>query len=457
MKIKTKAFLLSFGLLASILIPLFFVIYYFYSQYEIEEEIESLQQTANEIISHNSSMDLLQMENNPLLNAYLPNHTLIRTIDPSSAVRNQVSNSNEFAAFPPQFMNTPQAYLDRFQDEAIIIVRSPITSGTEIVGTLEIISEPRELEQSLYHLIMITCLVALGAIFISISGSLLLARLLFSPLSRMITIMKEIETSMEIRKLPMNRKSKDELYHLADTFNHMMERIQMSMRKQRQFISDASHEFKTSLTIIEGYTSLLQRWGYEKIDLCTEAIAAVHAESIRMKHITYQLLELAELDHESKLSLSVFDLVSLCRETIQLLQPLSTKEIRLFTPSPILEIEADRLQIHQLLLIPLDNALKYAKQRIDVHLESHPSHLYIRILDDGIGIPSDELPFIFERFYRVDRSRSRQTGGSGLGLAIAKSIVELHQGTIQMKSERNQGTEVIIALPRKKTFNSSKN
>ena len=144
---------------------------------------------------------------------------------------------------------------------------------------------------------------------ISISASFLLSKLLFLPLSRMVLTMKEIETSLEIRKLPLDRKSKDELYQLSETFNHLMERIEISMRKQRQFISDASHEFKTSLTIIEGYTSLIRRWGFENIDLHMEALDAVHEESKRMKHVTYQLLELAELEHEAKLTMCPFDLV----------------------------------------------------------------------------------------------------------------------------------------------------
>lgn len=148
----------------------------------------------------------------------------------------------------------------------------------------------------------------------------------------MIQTMKEIETSFAIRKLPLNRQSKDELYQLSETFNHLMERIEISMKKQRQFISDASHEFKTSLTIIEGYTSLIRRWGFENMDLHMEALEAVHDESKRMKHITYQLLELAELEQEPKLTFSTFDLVTICKENIQLLQPLSNKEFLLIPP-----------------------------------------------------------------------------------------------------------------------------
>ncbi|MGO4495427.1 sensor histidine kinase [Paenibacillus sp. 2RAB27] len=447
MKIKTKAALLSFVWLIGILLPLIFVIYYFYAQFEKDEETELLQHAANEIFKNISSIDLLFEENNLLLNSYLPNHTMIRAIDKTSVIKNQASNRFELLAIPPQHADIQEAYLDTYHQEKVMIVREPIRNGTEIIGTLEIISTPTELEQSLYRLILIIGYVALGAILLSLSGSFLLSRLLFLPLSRMIKIMKEIESSLEFRKLPLNPKSNDELYQLSETFNHMMERIETSMRKQRQFISDVSHEFKTSLTIIEGYTSLIQRWGFENMELHREALEAVHAESNRMKHVTYQLLELAELEHESKLIYCNFDLISLYTETIQLLQPLSSKKILLFPADKSLFIEADRLQIKQVLLITLDNALKYANQRIDIYLEHQESHVCIRIVDDGIGIPSEVLPFIFDRFYRVDRSRSRQTGGSGLGLAIAKSIITLHGGTIQLNSERNCGTEVIISLP----------
>lgn len=449
MKIKTKASLLSFVWLIGILLPLIFVIYYFYAQFEKDEETEHLQHAANEILANISSMDLLFKENNRLLNKYLPNHTMIRAIDKSSTVKNQVSNRSDLVVIPPKYADIQEAYFDMYHQEKVIIVREPIRNGSEIIGTLEIISEPTELEQSLYRLIMIIGYVAIGAILLSLSGSFLLSRLVFLPLSRMIKIMREIESSLEIRKLPLNAKSNDELYQLSVTFNHMMERIETSMQQQRQFISDASHEFKTSLTIIEGYTSLIQRWGFENMELHREAIDAVHAESNRMKHVTYQLLELAELEHESRLSISNFDLISLCKETIHLLQPLSSKNMLLSPSASNLFLAADRLQIKQVILIILDNALKYANHRIDIYLEHQESHVCIRIVDDGIGIPSEVLPFIFDRFYRVDRSRSRQTGGSGLGLAIAKSIVTLHGGTIQLNSEWNCGTEVIISLPMK--------
>ncbi|RTE10957.1 sensor histidine kinase [Paenibacillus whitsoniae] len=454
MKIKTKAALLLFVWLIAILLPIIFVIYHFYARFEKEEEMENLQAAANEIVQNIHPSDLLNKNNSSLvLSNYLSNHTMIRVLDKTSTVRNQVSDRFELMDIPPKYSEIKEFYFDTYLQQKILIVRTPIRNGTEIIGTLEVISEPIELEQSLYHLFIIIGYVAFGAILISISGSFLLSRLLFLPLSRMIKIMKEIETSVEFRKLPLNRKSKDELYELSDTFNHMMERIESSVQKQRQFISDASHEFKTSLTIIEGYTSLLQRWGLENIDLQREAIDAVHKESIRMRQVTYQMLELAELEQEAKLLISGFDLVSLCKETIQLLQPLSSKKIFLYPSVQPIQIEADRFQIKQVLLIILDNALKYANQSINIQLENLDPHLCIHIIDDGKGIPTEELPFVFERFYRVDRSRNRQTGGSGLGLAIAKSIVTLHNGNIQINSEQNKGTVVNISLPMRKPFN----
>ncbi|BFT74100.1 ATP-binding protein [Paenibacillus sp. P36] len=453
MKIKTKASLLSFFWLISILIPLTFIIYYLYAQYEKEEELETLQFKANQMLTHISPMELLQEDNNRILRRYLPDHAMIRSLDLSSKVINQVANNDELAVIPPQHMDTQETYSQKLNEQTVMIVRTPIRQGTEIIGTLEIIREPIELDQSLYRLVGIIGIVTLAAMLLSLSASFLLSKLLFLPLSRMIQTMKEIETSLAITKLPLNRKSKDELYQLSETFNHLMERIEISMKKQRQFISDASHEFKTSLTIIEGYSSLIRRWGFENLDLHMEALNAVHDESKRMKHITYQLLELAELDHEPKLTLSLFDLVTLCKENIQLLQPLSNKEFILIPSESSMLMEADRPQIKQVLFIILDNAMKYMTHHTRIYLSQTDSNHCIRIVDDGIGIPVEELPFVFERFYRVDRSRSRQTGGSGLGLAIAKCIVSLHQGTIQITSDRHNGTEVIVTIPKLKTSN----
>lgn len=447
MKIKTKASLLSFVWLICILLPLTFFIYVLYARLEKDEEMATLENAAQVILKSSSPAELLQEGNTRILNRYLPDHTMIRTLDPSSTVINLASHTFEFVFVPPKYTETTEAYSEELNDETIIIVRTPIRQGTEILGTLEIVSEANELKESLYRLVGIISFVTLAAILVSISASFLLSKMIFMPLSRMVQTLKDIQTNLQIKKLPLNRKSKDELYQLSETFNHLMERVETSMQKQRQFISDASHEFKTSLTILEGYTSLIRRWGFQDIDLHKEALTAIHEECLRMKHVTYQLLELADLEHEGQLTMSQFDLVALCKESIQLLQPLSAKETRLIPSEHNLIIEADKLKVKQVILIILDNAMKYSKQHIEFHLSRKESSVCLRVIDDGVGIPAEELPFVFERFYRVDRSRNRQTGGSGLGLSIAKRLVNQHQGTIEIRSELHKGTEVIVTLP----------
>ncbi|NOV03867.1 HAMP domain-containing sensor histidine kinase [Paenibacillus planticolens] len=447
MKIKTKASLLSFVWLISILLPLTFAIYVLYARMEKEEEIATLESAANIILENTSPTELLQEGNTRILRKYLPDHTMIRTLDRSSEVINLASHTFEFFVVPPKHTDSPESYSQEVNHETILIVRTPIRQGANILGTLELVSEASELKENLYRLVSIMCVVTLTAMLISISASFLLSKLIFMPLSRMVQTLKEIQTNLQIKKLPLNHKSKDELYQLSETFNHLMERVETSMQKQRQFISDASHEFKTSLTILEGYTSLIRRWGFEEIDLHKEALTAIHEECIRMKHVTYQLLELADLEHEGQLTMSRFDLAALCKESIHLLQPLSSKEIRFISSEHHLIIEADKMKMKQVILIILDNAMKYGKQLIEVYLTKTDSSISIRIKDDGIGIPPEELPFVFERFYRVDRSRNRQTGGSGLGLSIAKRLVNQHQGTIEIHSELEKGTEVIISYP----------
>ncbi|MEC0227774.1 sensor histidine kinase [Paenibacillus alba] len=447
MKLKTKAALLSFLWLIGILFPLTSIIYLLYAKSEQEEALESVQQASSAIMENILPSQLVQTGNSQLLKRYLTNHTMIRTLDQSSTVKNQAQRGFEFPAIQPKITLTPESYTEEFNHQIVMIVRTPILQDQDVIGTLELITVPVELQQSLLRLFSIMCIVTLIAIFFSISASFLLSKMLFLPISRIIQAMKNIEASLEIKKLPLDRKSKDELFQLSETFNHLMERIEASMQKQRQFISDASHEFKTSLTIMDGYTSLMSRWGYESMDLHQEALHAVQEECARMKQVTYQLLELAKLEHEGRLIISKFDLVKLCNECIQLLQPLTSKVIELSHDQSSILLQTDLFKLKQLIFIILDNALKYGQQHIDIYLSTTPSSYRIKIKDDGIGIPPEELPLVFERFYRVDRSRSRQTGGSGLGLSIAQRLIIQLKGTIEISSELEAGTIVTLTLP----------
>jgi two-component system, OmpR family, sensor histidine kinase ArlS len=153
------------------------------------------------------------------------------------------------------------------------------------------------------------------------------------------------------------------------------------------------------------------------------------------------------------LDIQQIDLLPFCEEVANPLRKVYKREIKLIYPDEPVVIWADEMKMNQVLLILLDNALKYSKGKIEIYVSKKKEWAFIKIKDYGIGIPKDELSVIFERFYRVDKARHRETGGSGLGLSIAKRIVSMHFGKIKLESEERKGTEVTICLPIK---NSSK-
>ena len=271
--------------------------------------------------------------------------------------------------------------------------------------------------------------------------------MIMRPISNMIKTMEEIEKSGVPKKINIQNETRDELQTMASTFNRMIERLQESMARQSQFVSDASHELKTPLTVIKSYANLLRRHGLENKEMADEAIHAIHSEATRIQKMTETFLDLANLEQENVLEMNKVDLVSLSESILKQLKDVYKREITLrFEENPI-TIYADELKIKQVIIILLDNAIKYSNEQIEVFINRDSQHAKIRIKDYGIGIPKKEIENIFERFYRVDKARSRETGGSGLGLHIAKSIIKLHKGEIKINSKEGSGTTVELFLP----------
>jgi two-component system, OmpR family, sensor histidine kinase ArlS len=163
--------------------------------------------------------------------------------------------------------------------------------------------------------------------------------------------------------------------------------------------------------------------------------------------MTETFLEVASLEREMELEMSCVNLVSLCQYILKQMKDVYKREVHLHFEEPSVLINGDELKIKQVIIILLDNAIKYSHDKIDVFLEKRNHHAIIRVKDYGIGIPPEEIENIFERFYRVDKARSRETGGSGLGLHIAQRIMKLHKGEISIKSKEGAGTEVEVVLP----------
>ncbi|MGV8980711.1 sensor histidine kinase [Clostridium sp.] len=241
----------------------------------------------------------------------------------------------------------------------------------------------------------------------------------------------------------------DELKRLGDTFNKMIDRLQGAFDRQTQFVSDASHELRTPIAVIQGYANLIDRWGKDDRDALEKSIHAIKLETTNMENLVEKLLFLAKGDSgNQKIEKSAFWLNELILDVVNESKLIDPSHLISSNKNDVVSIFADYKMIKQMLRIFIENSIKFtpAKGKIDISSEIANKTVKITISDSGAGIPEDEIQNIFERFYIVDKSRSKEKGGTGLGLSIAKWIVEVHKGSINVVSEEGSGTKIFITL-----------
>ncbi|WP_242841884.1 sensor histidine kinase [Clostridium beijerinckii] len=243
----------------------------------------------------------------------------------------------------------------------------------------------------------------------------------------------------------------DELKRLASTLNKMIDRLQDSFNRQIQFVSDASHELRTPIAVIQGYANLLDRWGKDDKEALEKSIYAIKLEASSMASLVENLLFLAKGDSGTQvMEKKEISINKLIEEVIDESNVIEKDHEILSDRNDIGEITADYGMIKQMLRIFVSNSIKFTPKggKIKIDSEVHKEFVKITVSDTGIGIPKDEINNIFERFYIVDKSRSKESAGSGIGLSIAKRIVDMHKGTINVESEEGKGTRVIVILYR---------
>ena len=250
--------------------------------------------------------------------------------------------------------------------------------------------------------------------------------------------------------------TQEELQGLAAAINEMLDRIRAAYTAQIRFVSDASHELRTPISVIQGYANLLDRWGKNDEKTLQESIDAIRSEAESMKILVEQLLFLARGDNDTiELELEQMNLAELIGEIAQDTRLIDqTHEFRVEGWEAV--VSADRQLIKQAVRIFVDNAVKYTDPGGTITLKSslNGNRATISVSDTGVGIPDELIPHIFDRFVRADESRTRSSGGAGLGLSIAKWIVARHGGHIEVLSRTGLGTRMSIVLPVDKSANA---
>lgn len=227
---------------------------------------------------------------------------------------------------------------------------------------------------------------------------------------------------------------------------------------RKDFVANVSHELKTPITSIKGFSETLLDGAMEDKETLEEFLRIILKESHRLQTLIQDLLDLSKLEqHHFALNKEEFNLMEILNKATKMLEGRAeAKNIKLLFPqaNEIVQIEGDRSRLTQVFLNLITNAVIYTPNdgEITVYAVEKKKKIEIRIQDTGIGIEQEEIPRIFERFYRVDKARSRNSGGTGLGLAIVKHLVELHRGTIQVESEMGEGTTFTVILHKEFPF-----
>lgn len=305
------------------------------------------------------------------------------------------------------------------------------------------------------RLVLRGLLVSLGIVLpllvaAAIGGGYLFTRTALKPLDQIATIAERISSRNLNERMPAVGTG-DELEKLAASLNRMMERLEDSFHHTQRFSADASHEIRTPLAILRGELEDILRSPALTAEL-RESITSSLEEAERLSRIVEQLLEMTRLEAgETIAARTSFDIAEVTRAVVDQLRLLADdKQIDLSVDiAPNLVVTGDPTRLRQVVVNLLDNAIKYTPPggTIAVSSPSVDGKAVIEVSDSGIGIPSEAIPHIFERFYRVDGARSRQLGGTGLGLAIVKSICTAFGGTVSVRSDPAAGTVFRVELP----------
>ena len=446
LSISKKLTLTYSSILLGILILFTFLIYFSLGNFILRENEIQLSTSANMISNYIVSSK--KIDYTSLDNIKLTSGTYFVLSDDSNNILYLSKNSESTFA---ERKGPKNKKLDNkgFEHEKGILYTTRIISVKGNNYNLQVMKEFQDIGSEAGALKEILILTGILGTLISLISGLFLTKRLLKPITDITNTAKEI-TSKNLDTRIITGVAEDELKELGDTFNLMIERLETDFEKQRRFVSDASHELRTPLSVIYGHVNMLNRWGKDDPQVLTQSLSVLKSETENMNKLIENLLYLAKGDNNVlKLKIEEFEVCRLIKEiseeTLLNHEALNLKYIC----QEALMVNGDYNSLKQVLRILVDNSIKFSElqNEILINVEKDCEGIKFSVQDSGSGISKQSLPYIFDRFYRADESRTKATGGTGLGLAIAKQIIQNHKGRIWAESEPGKGTRISFIIP----------
>ena len=341
-----------------------------------------------------------------------------------------------------------QHYLEKYG--RVMYVAVPIVNKGRVLGAVFISSSLEEIFSNIRSTMRKFMVLSFFSLAITAFISFIFADIISKPIEKLTEAVKRMARGKFNQKVEVY--GNDEISNLGRAFNLMTTKLDQVDKQRREFVGNVSHELRTPLSSIKILSETLIHQEDTPEKIYKEFLKDIDSEVDRLNKIIDSLLYLVDLEKENiHLDYQVTYVNYLIQKIISSLKPLADKKnIALnFDEKVKIQVMLDKFKVQQSLINIIGNAIKYTPEngKVDVELYTVQDNFVIKVKDNGIGIPEDELPFIFDRFYRVDKARARKTGGTGLGLSITQQLIALHQGEIKVESTVNKGTTFYIVLP----------
>lgn len=456
MSLKRKWFSLTAATILIAYALVCIIIYIALYNWLLENEKNNALRTADDFIgyveSQRAGFTIQELQNQAgLMTAILNQEQTIRLFDLDG---NEVLRINNFSPAVSIVQSIDEDALLKVQKregdgDDIFVVHEMIRLGQYPYPFIVQLIHPLSTFQSMMGYVLTTMLLmGIGAILSTALISYYLSNALISPIQQLRNSMQHVRDNGFVERSDFSYSAKDEIGDLLLIYNEMLDELDRSFRRQQQFVFDASHEMRTPIQAIEGHLSLIKRWGKNDPEVLEESIDVSLEELVRMKKMMEELLQLARQEE---------DCVATHVEVISLLQDLKREfemrseriEVAIQSNVKQLFIRITEQAFLQIARNFLENSVRYSNDevKITITITQAENNSYIEFADNGIGISAEHLPYIFDRFYRVDGARSSSSGGTGLGLSITKMLISKYGGEVTVQSEVGKGTKFSVEFP----------
>lgn len=381
--------------------------------------------------------------------------TLVRVLNAKGQVT-YVSPAFRSLSLPPASISQPlhgvtwQGTVTASNGQRVRLYSVALTDNGTVFGILQVGQSLASLASTVQSITLALLIIAPFVLLLSALGSFWLAKRAFRPILRLTRTARDIKAGDLHRRVPVPQ-ARDEVYDLATTLNEMIGRLVMAFSQQRRFVADASHELRTPVAVIRSITDVTMEQALSSEEYVA-VLRDINAEAERLGLLINDLLALARADEgQAVLDREPVRLDLLAADVVTTMEPLATERGISLCGGKLepVTVEGDTARLIQVLMALVDNALTYtnAGGTVTLCVELCEDYARFSVHDTGIGIASQDVAHIFERFYRADPARSRAAGGSGLGLSIVEWVVHAHGGTISVDSQPGHGSTFTVTLP----------